>query len=71
MTDQQIISEIHQLPESAQMEVLHYIFFLKQEHLSPKKSKRSTNRVFGRSKGKYTLSPDFDAPLDDFNEYMQ
>lgn len=71
MTDQQILSEIHQLPESAQLEVMQYITFLKQEHLFLKKSKRTTNRVFGRSKGKYTLLPDFDAPLDDFNEYMQ
>jgi hypothetical protein len=28
------------------------------------------NRIFGISKGKYQLAPDFDAPLEDFNEYM-
>jgi len=26
---------------------------------------------FGSAKDKYILSPDFDAPLDDFKEYMQ
>jgi hypothetical protein len=27
--------------------------------------------VFGCAKGKFTVSEDFDAPLDDFTEYMQ
>ncbi len=26
--------------------------------------------VFGRLKGKIIIAPDFDAPLDDFKEYM-
>ena len=30
----------------------------------------SEQPVFGRLKGKIKLSPDFDAPLDDFKEYM-
>ncbi len=29
----------------------------------------SARRTFERAKGKITLAPDFDAPLDDFNEY--
>jgi len=27
-------------------------------------------RVFGCSKGKYRMADDFDAPLDDFKDYM-
>ncbi|MCL2441802.1 MAG: DUF2281 domain-containing protein [Treponema sp.] len=27
-------------------------------------------RVFGCSRGKYRMSDDFDAPLDDFKDYM-
>jgi antitoxin (DNA-binding transcriptional repressor) of toxin-antitoxin stability system len=29
----------------------------------------STRRAFGSAKGKIIFAPDFDAPLDDFNEY--
>ncbi len=28
------------------------------------------NRTFGSAKGKYQLANDFDAPLEDFNDYM-
>ena len=31
---------------------------------------RPQERVFGCSKGKYRMADDFDAPLDDFKDYM-
>ncbi len=70
MTDKLILSEIYQLPESLKKEVLHFIVFLKQDYTSKKITKSKGKRVFGRSKGRYTLAPDFDAPLDDFKDYM-
>lgn len=70
MTEKMILSEIYQLPESLKKEVLHFIVFLKQDYSFKKTEKIKGERVFGRSKGRYTLAPDFDAPLDDFKDYM-
>lgn len=70
MTEKLILSEIYQLPENLKLEVLHFIVFLKQEYNSKKIEKTNTKRVFGRSAGRYKLASDFDAPLDDFEEYM-
>ena len=70
MTEKMILSEIYQLPENLKREVLNFIVFLKQDYSLKKIEKNKGNRIFGRSKGRYTLAPDFDAPLDDFKEYM-
>jgi hypothetical protein len=69
LTEKQIYAQLHQLPEEAQREVLHYIQFLvyKQTHHLSSKPKQ---RVFGSVPGKYQLAVDFDAPLDDFKDYM-
>ncbi len=72
MTEKMILSEIHQLPESLKLEVFHFIAFLKKEY-AQKENRLTTvpnNRIFGISKGKYILAEDFDAPLEDFNDYM-
>ena len=34
------------------------------------KSKKSRDEMFGYLRGKYKMADDFDAPLDDFKEYM-
>lgn len=70
MTEKLILSEIYQLPESLKLKVLHFIVFLKQEYTQKKVEKTNNERIFGRSKGRYKLAPDFDAPLHDFKEYM-
>ena len=70
MSDKMILSEIYQLPESLKKEVLNFIVFLKQDYSVKKTPKGKNQRTFGRSKGRYVLAPDFDAPLDDFKEYM-
>jgi len=70
MTEKAILSEIHLLPENLKLEVLHFISFLKSEHGAQEVEKPGGNRVFGRTKRKYKMSPDFDAPLDDFKDYM-
>jgi len=70
MTEKLILSELHQLPEGLKEEVLHFIIFLKQEHIQQSLPKEKKERIFGKSKGRYVLSDNFDAPLDDFKEYM-
>jgi len=70
MTEKTILSEINQLPENLKLEVLHFILFLRKRYAQEILSKSHKERVFGRSKGRYKLAPDFDAPLEDFKEYM-
>jgi hypothetical protein len=69
MTEKLILSQLYQLPEHLKVEVLHYIAFLIKEHANQVHQVRKP-RTFGSAKGKYQLAPDFDAPLDDFKEYM-
>ncbi|AYQ36371.1 DUF2281 domain-containing protein [Runella sp. SP2] len=70
VTEKKILAEIYQLPESLKLEVLHFVTFLKQNQNSQKVETKKKERVFGLSKGKYKMSDDFSAPLDDFNDYM-
>jgi len=70
MTEQLLLSEIHQLPESLQLKVLDYINQLKKEQPVENKYIKDGKRVFGALKGKFKMSPDFDEPLEDFKEYM-
>lgn len=70
ISDKILLSEIHQLPESLKVEVLHFILFLKKEYAPNLERATASKRIFGRTKGKYTLAADFDAPLEDFKDYM-
>ena len=60
-------SKYAQLPEHLKAEVVDFIEFLLK--------KKASNEVlakpkFGSAKGLIEMKPDFDAPLDDFKEYM-
>ncbi len=58
------------ITEDAQKELYDFALFL----LSKNKEKKSTKKesCFGALKDKITyIAPDFDAPIDDFAEYMQ
>jgi Protein of unknown function (DUF2281) len=69
--EQLILSEIYQLPEHLKLEVLHFTQFLKKEFVqNTSVSSKKIKRVFGSAKGKYSMTADFDAPLDDFKDYM-
>ncbi len=70
MTEKLILSEIYALPENLKIEVLHFVKFLKQENAGKNIDNPVTKRIFGISKGKYKLSSDFDAPLEDFKDYV-
>lgn len=71
MDDKLLITEIHKLPETLKLEVWHFISFLKQQYtLQAAQKEKPKTRKAGTAKGKYTLANDFDAPLDDFKEYM-
>lgn len=77
-TFQNIEESLKQLPHSLQIEVFHYIEFLKSnyvkqnnnsvEALEEKKTKKRDG--FGIWQGKITMPDDFDAPMEEFAEYM-
>jgi hypothetical protein len=62
-----VISKFEALPPDFQIEVSDFMDFLIYKS---SKSKKKIVPKFGSAKGKIRLSSDFDAPLDDFKEYM-
>jgi Protein of unknown function (DUF2281) len=62
-----LAKEIATLPSQLRQEVVDFVDFLKQKHL---KNQPLKEREFGYAKGKVRMSKDFDAPLDEFKEYM-
>jgi hypothetical protein len=69
MTDKLILKNIQLLPEQLKREALDFILFLQKRSINAK-SIPPTKRKFGSHKGKYKLAKDFDAPLEDFKDYM-
>ncbi len=71
MIEQTLIQEIHTLPESLKQEVLHFVQFLKQkQNIQIESPKPRKKRKAGSAKGEIIMADDFDAPLEDFAEYM-
>jgi Protein of unknown function (DUF2281) len=73
MISPQLIATLDQLPPDLQTEVLHYAEYLttRQTALPPNPPQPTTTyRQAGSLKGMITMSPDFDAPLEDLQDYM-
>jgi hypothetical protein len=74
MTEQLILSQIKQLPDSLKVQIADYIEFLVMKYSDSIKEERlkSNKRVshFGNAKGQVVMSDDFNEPLEDFAEYM-
>ena len=67
MTNSTLKFEINSLPFEMRAEVADFIAFLKNK---VKNENNIKEREFGFAKGKISISDDFDAPLDDFNDYI-
>lgn len=67
MSDLELYSLISTLPADLKQEVSDFATFLKQKASAKKQLKE---RHFGYAKGAFKMSADFNAPLDDFKEYM-
>ncbi len=68
MNNVSLFTKINSLLEPLKTEANDYIDFL----INKKKIKKvQKTRKAGFLKGNIKMSPDFDEPLDDFNEYMQ
>lgn len=71
MTEIMLWEKFRQLPESGQQAVAKFIEFLLSQSKQPESGAKVKQRSgYGSWKG-IRLSPDFDAPLDDFKEYME
>ena len=69
--EQALLEQIHLLPESLQQEALQYIESLVAKHnQSVHAPKIDRKNAFGIWKGEVWMSDDFNAPLDDLQEYM-
>lgn len=69
MSEIELMHKMSVLPENLREEVSDYVDFLISKYLH-KESPKKTPLKFGMMKGTFTVSPDFDEPLDDFKEYM-
>jgi hypothetical protein len=67
MTDLKLYTELSMLPPDQKKEVQDFIELLKSKATNGTSPRQ---RTFGAAKGFFKMQPDFDAPLDDFNEYM-
>jgi hypothetical protein len=72
---QNIEESLKQLPYSLQVEVFHYIEFLKSNYAKqsiqePEIKQLKKRDGFGIWQGKISMSEDFDAPMEEFEEYM-
>lgn len=68
MSQVQLLEKIKKIPVAYQQEVEDFVDFILEKKVNPSKS--SEKRTLGLLKGKMKMSADFDAPLDDFKEYM-
>ena len=74
MTDEQaLIAEIHNLPESKQTEAIDAALRLIKslaKQTSDDAAKKRPPRKAGSMAGKIVIMPNFDDPLEEFEEYM-
>ncbi len=69
--EQALLEQIQRLPESVQQEALQYIEGLVAKHnQSLQAPPFDRKNAFGIWKGEVWMSDDFNAPLDDLQEYM-
>jgi len=67
MTELQLYTKLSSLPPAQKAEVADFVDFLLSKK---KKAVKSKQPKFGCAKGQFKMAVDFDAPLDDFKEYM-
>ncbi|MBD0288633.1 MAG: DUF2281 domain-containing protein [Flavisolibacter sp.] len=66
--ESQLIDKIKQLPPHYQQEVEDFVDFIREKKISASSEKKERTSV--QLKGKVWMSPDFDAPLEDFKDYV-
>ncbi|XHX80671.1 MAG: DUF2281 domain-containing protein [Stenomitos frigidus ULC029] len=74
-TETEILQTIAQMPEPLKQELLHYAKALLESHSTPdalamQAEEPAKRGGLGIWKGKIWVADDFDAPLEDFKDYM-
>ncbi len=67
MDNVSLYNKINSLPENLKRQVLDFVEFLQTKH---KKVPGKKPRTFGSLKGKIKMAEDFDAPMEDFKDYI-
>jgi hypothetical protein len=67
MSSLNVYSRFETLPKNLKQEVSDFIDFLLKKSAMPEKK---ITPQFGSAKGKIIMSADFDAPLEEFKDYM-
>lgn len=62
-----LYNKINSLPDNLKKEVQDFVEFLQTK---AEKDLEKKSRTFGSLKGKIKMTEDFDAPLEDFKDYM-
>ena len=62
--------QLSSLPEDVRQQVLDFIEFLMRRREGGEPGPKRKTPVLGLAKGKVVVPDDFDAPLDDFKDYM-
>ena len=70
MTDALVKQKLASIPEEYLEEVATFLDFLSYRISKSQIPPQEIHRSPGKLKGKVCLSEDFDAPLEDFKEYM-
>lgn len=69
VTDAILIADIMSLPKEKKAEIAEHVQRLKAAD-EEKGAKKHPRRRAGSMLGAFTMAPDFDEPLEDFEEYM-
>ena len=69
MAQNQLLEKVRKIPPAYQQEVEDFIDFILTKKRVPSE-KTEIPRKIGLLKGKLQMADDFDAPLDDFKDYM-
>lgn len=70
MNSSALLRDIESLPNQLKAEVEDFVAFLKQKAEKKGASAKAGKREFGGLKGMFVIPADFDAPLEDFKDYM-
>ena len=70
MTSFSLYTKIETLPPALKEEAKNFIEHLVDKTKKKKSDSKAKKAVFGSLKGKIHLSDDFDAPMDEFKDYM-
>ena len=74
MSNNILLEKINKLPDEKKQSVEDYIDFLladgKLNGRLESNTKKGKRELLGAWKGKVKMAPDFDAPLEDFKDYM-